>query len=207
MKERILSNLHSFAQKERTDMLAVICEELKISQEEVFEKSKGVLNTILQNYSALSITTIDSFTHKLIRTFAYDLGLSLTFDVEMDTENLLQEAVDKLISEIGDNKAVTQMLISYALQKSDSDKTWDIGLDLFHFSKLLLNENHTTKLNRLKKVAFQDFIDLRKAIYNNNVEKNRNFKKIGQEALQLIENNGLSFTDFPRGTLPKQLPP
>ncbi len=203
MKERILENLHSFAERKETDMLPMICEELKISKEEVFDKSEAILRVILQNYSAFSVTTIDSFTHKLIRTFAYDLGLSLTFDVEMDTEELLQEAVDKIISEIGEDEAITQILISYALQKADSDKTWDIGLDLFNFSKLLLNENHTIALNKLKKIGFEDFITLRKALYENNTKNNQSFKEIGEKALQLMTDNGLSATDFLRGALPK----
>ncbi len=203
MKERILENLHSFAERKETDMLPMICEELQISKEEVFEKSEVILRAILQNYSAFSVTTIDSFTHKLIRTFAYDLGLSLTFDVEMDTEDLLQEAIDKIISEIGEDKAMTQMLISYALQKADDDKTWDISYDLLNFSKLLLNENHTIALNKLKKVDFEDFTTLRTALYANNAKNNREFKEIGEKALQLISDNGLSFSDFLRGTLPK----
>ena len=38
----------------------------------------------MHNYAAFDISTIDGFTHKLIRTFAHDLKLPLNFEVELD---------------------------------------------------------------------------------------------------------------------------
>ena len=52
-------------------------------KEEIFKNSKTILNAILQNYSAFNITTIDSFTHKIVKTFAFDLKLPVNFNLEM----------------------------------------------------------------------------------------------------------------------------
>ena len=119
MKERVIENLHQFSNKEPTDMLSILSEELGMSDAEIFRRSKYILSAILQNYSGFNITTIDSFTHKLIRTFAQDLELPLNSEVEMDTESLLNEAVDIVISKIGENKELTDLLVSYAVQKLD----------------------------------------------------------------------------------------
>jgi ATP-dependent exoDNAse (exonuclease V) beta subunit len=100
MKERVIENLHTFSKEESNDMLYGICKETGLSEVSVFNKSKEIINAILQNYSGFGITTIDSFTHKLIRTFAHDLHLPLNFEVEMDAESLLNEAVDIVISKI-----------------------------------------------------------------------------------------------------------
>ena len=120
-------------------MLSLICAETNLLETTAFKRSQTVLSAILQNYSAFNITTIDSFTHKLIRTFAYDLELPLNSDVEMDTESLLNEAVDVVISKIGEDTQLTNLLINYAIQKLDDDKSWDIS-NRVSYELLFLND-------------------------------------------------------------------
>ena len=137
MKERVLSNLEDFAEGKENDLLKIIQKEITIDKATIQVRSKKILEVILQNYSAFSITTIDSFTHKIIKSFAYDLGLPLNFEVEMDAISLLNEAVDVLISKIGTDKKLTKLLIDYSLDKTDDDKSWDISRDLNEFAKVL----------------------------------------------------------------------
>ena len=94
-----------------------------------------ILNAILQNYSAFYITTIDSFTYRIIKSFAFDLGLSQNFEVEMDADELLNQAVEKLVSKIGTDKELTEVLVNYSLEKTDDDKSWDISRDLSDLRK------------------------------------------------------------------------
>jgi precorrin isomerase len=62
-------------------------------------KSQQIIKHIIHNYAAFDISTIDKFTHKVIRAFAHDLKLP-DFEV-LDTENLLIEAVDAIIAQAG----------------------------------------------------------------------------------------------------------
>ena len=117
MKERVLSNLEDFANGKENDVFKIIVNEIEADTGVIQQRSKKILDAILQNYSAFSITTIDSFTHKIIKSFAYDLGLPLNFEVEMDAVSLLNEAVDVLISKIGTDKKLTKLLIDYSLDK------------------------------------------------------------------------------------------
>ena len=123
MKERVLSNLEDFAAGKENDLLQIILQEITVDKTTIKERSQKILDAILQNYSAFSITTIDSFTHKIIKNFAYDLGLSLNFEVEMDAVSLLNESVDLLISKIGTDQKLTNLLIEYSLDKTDDDKS------------------------------------------------------------------------------------
>ncbi|WP_456422575.1 UvrD-helicase domain-containing protein [Lutibacter sp.] len=204
MKERVLKNLHTFSKEDTSDMLKVICSEANVTEAVVFRRSRIILNAILQNYSAFSITTIDSFTHKLIRTFAYDLHLPMNFEVEMDTESLLNEAVDIVISKIGENKELTDILINYAIQKLDDDKSWDISKELKTFAKILLNENHTTYLKELKNIPISKFNILKEKLQKENKEIDNKFLTIGNEALKIISKSNVEITDFSyTGELPK----
>lgn len=203
MKERVIKNLHMFSEFKKNEMLKLICAETNLSEDIVFSRAKNVLETILQNYSAFNITTIDSFTHKLIRTFAYDLELPLNSDVEMDTESLLNEAVDLVISKIGTDKTLTELLVSYSLQKLDDDKSWDISLDLKNFSKIILNETNANQLKLLKKVPIEDFKNLKRRLQKDNKIIETVFKEIATKAISIIQGSGVNKNEFAnRGELP-----
>jgi len=176
MKERVIENLHTFSNKQKNDMLPVICDEANLTEEIIFKRSHFILNAILQNYSAFSITTIDSFTHKLIRTFAYDLQLPINFEVEMDAVSLLNEAVDVVISKIGEHKELTNLLVSYSIQKLDDDKSWDISKELKDFAKIVLNETNATYLKDLQNVSINEFKTLKEKLQKENKEIENLFK-------------------------------
>ena len=89
-----------------------------------------MLHKVLHNYAAFDISTIDKFTQKIIRTFAFDLRLPLNFEVELDTDYILHKAVSRLLSKAGKDKVLTKTLVEFALDKADNDKSWNIALDL-----------------------------------------------------------------------------
>ncbi len=203
MKERILSNLEEFSLGKENDLLKIILQEIAIDKEVIKERSKKILDAVLQNYSAFSITTIDSFTHKIIKNFAFDLGLSLNFEVEMDAISLLDEAVDVLISKIGTDKKITNLLIEYSLDKTDDDKSWDISRDLNEFAKILLNEDDVKHFRKLADKKLEDFTNLKTKLFNQQKELKEAIKKVGKKCIQLISDNDLDHKDFIRGTIPK----
>lgn len=203
MKERVLKNLNDFSAGKKVDMFQKIQEETLLSTEVIQQRSKVVLKNILQNYSAFNITTIDAFTHRIIRNFSFDLGLSLNFEVEMDSNQLLSEAVDLLLSKIGFDNELTQVLINYSLEKTDDDRSWDISNDLREFAKVLLNENDVNELKKLDKNSIQDFIDLKKHLKKRNKTIESQFKEIGEEGLEIISSMNLEHNDFYYSMLPK----
>jgi ATP-dependent exoDNAse (exonuclease V) beta subunit len=196
MKARVLSNLEEFSEGNTNDLLKIILDETSLDTAVIVERSKKILNAILQNYSAFSITTIDSFTHKIIKSFAFDLGLSLNFEVEMDAISLLNEAVDVLISKIGTDKKLTNLLIDYSLDKTDDDKSWDISKDLNDFARVLLNEEDVKHFRELAHKELDDFFELKKKLQKSNYEIEETYQKLGDEVLQFIETKGVSIKDF-----------
>ncbi len=203
MKERVLSNLEDFADGKENDLFNIIINEIEVDKPTIQLRSKKILDAILQNYSAFSITTIDSFTHKIIKSFAYDLGLPLSFEVEMDAVSLLNEAVDILISKIGTDKKLTKLLIDYSLDKADDDKSWDISRDLNEFAKVLLNEDDIKHFRVLADKQLEDFTKLKTKLYAHQKELKVAFKKVGEDCLGLIASHDLEHKDFMRATIPK----
>lgn len=196
MKERVLSNLEDFANGKENELFKILVQEVAVDKQTIQERSKKILVAILQNYAAFSITTIDSFTHKIIKNFAFDLGLSLNFEVEMDSVSLLNEAVDVLISKIGTDKKLTKLLIDYSLEKTDDDKSWDISKDLNEFGKVLLNENDVQHFRELADKQLDDFFSLKTKLQKENTQTEVTYRKLGEEVLKFIEMRGVSVTDF-----------
>ena len=200
MKERIIDMLKSFSvEKSLTEphpMFVAICDELEIKPEVLHTKSKRILKHIIHNYGAFDISTIDGFTHRVIRTFAHDLKLPINFEVELDQERLLNEAVDSLIAKAGSDKTLTKVLVDFAIEKADDDKSWDISYDFNKISKLLVNENDLFAIQTLKNKTLDDFKILKQQLSKEILELEENIINTANTALTLIDESGLEFNDF-----------
>lgn len=209
MKQRVISNLREFTQpdgsKNKSNLFQQLENELEIDAGQLHERAHKVLLRILFNYSAFNITTIDSFTHRLIRNFAFDLGLSLNFDVEMDTSAMLNEAVDLLLVKIGEDKQLTKILIDYSLQKANEDRSWDISRDLKEMAQLLLNEQDLVHVQNLQKKSLDDFVRLKNKLHNAVLAAEKHLRDIGGLSLEKLDDAQLAPENFIRKTFPNFL--
>ncbi len=203
MKERVLNTLRDISKNNENDIFSDIVKETNLSIDVLKKRSKNSLYSILKNYSAFSINTIDTFTHKLIRTFAFDLGMSMNFEVEMDTDFWINEAVENVMSKIGINKDITKILIDYALQQADDDKSWDITQDLKGISKILLNENDAGHLDSLQNKSIPDFLEFRDYLNISQSTIKKKFREIGEKGLEIIDGSSAKRNDFAYSMLPK----
>lgn len=206
MKTRVIDMLRAFADESvlnnPNDMFIAIVEELNINEKKVHEKSKLILDAIINNYAAFDVCTIDGFTHKIIRTFAHDLKLPQNFEVELDTESIINKAVDNLIAKAGNDNELTNVLVDFALEKTDDDKSWDISYDLNKVAKLLINENHATHLENLQTKTLDDFNALKNNVFKKIAVLETHIQKNASLVLNLIQQNSLDFEHFYRSILP-----
>ncbi|WP_460220288.1 UvrD-helicase domain-containing protein [Psychroserpens sp. MEBiC05023] len=207
MKIRVIEMLKAFSEvhilEHPNPMFETLSKELDIEPRQLHLRSKVVLQTIVHNYAAFDISTIDKFNHKLIRTFAYDLKLPMNFEVELDTTTILGKAVDKLIDKTGEDKELTKVLVDFAIEKTDDDKSWDISYDFNAIAQLLVHENEIPYLNTLKDKSLEDFKGLKSNLKKQLKDVEEQIVDLAQSTLNLIRLNGLDFEDFTRQTLPK----
>ena len=203
MKERVLDNLQLFSEGEENDLFFEILKETTLDKSTIQTRSNLILEAILQNYSAFAITTIDSFTHKIIKSFAFDLGLNLNFEVELDSDTLLSLAVDVLVSKIGVENDITNTLIEYSLDKTKEDKSWDISRDLNEFAKILLNDDDAKHFKKLNAKTISDFTSLKKKLNAHQKELEKRFAEISDEGLAIIDDKNLKHNDFYYSLIPK----
>ena len=208
MKSRIIDNLYDFSKENTSEkamlLLKEIAKETGLSIATIKDKAKAIIKNIIHNYAAFGISTIDKFTHKVIRAFAQDLNLPSNFEVSLDTDALLQEAVDLVISKVGEEQTLTNLLIEFTKNKTDEDKNWDISKELFEVSKLITNENNANELVQFEDKTFEDFTQIKKVLKSKINELESKCLRLAEENSNLINNN-CSSKSFYSSYVPKFL--
>jgi ATP-dependent exoDNAse (exonuclease V) beta subunit len=199
MKERVLNNLRAFADGNFNDISQSICQETAIDKTVLQTRASNILREITNNYSAFAITTIDSFTYKIIRSFAFDLGLSPHFDVELNTKNILEETVNILISKMGQDDELTKTLLLFALFKWQKDETWDVTFALNAIAKLLVKEDAVSKLEKLKDKTLDDYLNLHKKLKKQITLFDSDIHKLAIQGQQIITEINVSKKAFAGG--------
>lgn len=209
MKTRIVNSLYAFSQENILDkyrgMFDQLVLETGLKERFIQDKSAKIIKSIIHNYAAFDISTIDKFTHKVIRSFAFDLNLPITFDVSLESDELLQEAVDAIIAKAGSDKELTELLIDFSLDKADNDKSWDVTRELLEVGYLLMNENNREEIALFEKKTLPDFVSVRNFLKAEIQTLTSETKKIGAVALGIVESNGIDEKSFSRGTFPNHL--
>ncbi|MCX2718393.1 UvrD-helicase domain-containing protein [Lentiprolixibacter aurantiacus] len=209
MKQRILKSLYKFSTsspgKNEDPLFLSLCEDLSCSPEQLQHQAQKALRYVLHNYAFFDVSTIDKFTHRLIRTFSRDLKLPYQFEVVLDLKELMQEVVGRLLSKAGSDAELTKTLIAFSLEKIDADKSWDIANDLNETGGLLFDENQLRYLEALGSKSAKEFRELKSFLREQVSASESEIKETALLCLDLIRTNGLERTDFKSGYFPKFL--
>jgi ATP-dependent exoDNAse (exonuclease V) beta subunit len=205
MKERIIKALKELSESDHNIIssgtkalkeIIIADSNGKLTESTIRVRAQRVLTAILHNYSDFAISTIDSFVHKVIRTFAYDLKIPMTFEIEMDDEKLLTQAIDLMIAEVGTNELLTKALVAFAESKTDDEKSWHIEKDLLMFAKNLLNEDGIVHIDKLRDLNIKDFIKIRNTLSSELKQFETSVINEAKKAADFITKAGLTSKDF-----------
>ena len=192
MKERILLSLEKCAQIDRYSsdpLVTQIEKEMGLEKSVLERRATRALKQILHDYSYFAISTIDKFTLSIIKTFSRDLQLPYQFEVELDTDKILQKAVDNVLEEAGENQKLTKYFLGFMNSKIDDQKSWDLSYDLNENAKVLLKEESIAHLPLLEELS----IEKASQIHSTLIERTQNFSKsisaIAKESWNLIVEN------------------
>ncbi len=209
MKSRIVGSLSEFAKDEPSnkaqDLMQDLAVETQLSIIQIKTKSQQIIKHIIHNYAAFDISTIDKFTHRVIRAFAHDLDLQINFEVTLDTENLLIEAVDAIIAQAGEDETLTKLLIDFTMEKTDDDKSWDISREILETGRLVLNENNRNEITHFQDKSITDFGEIKNKLTETCKVLQTENAALAESALQVIEKNGIDNKSFSGGYFPKHL--
>jgi ATP-dependent exoDNAse (exonuclease V) beta subunit len=196
MTDRILETLEEMSGlknpiQSRTQFLMELLEQdLEIDSHQLKKRARKTLKKIVHNYRDFSVGTIDSFVHRVIRSFATEMGLNQQFEVELNTESILKRAVDLLLDRVGVDKVLTRFIEQYIDSKFDEGTSWKIDEDLFNFSKGLLKTHEWYYLKQAKDISLEKYAE----IYSDLLKEQKKYEShlivISQKAMA-IANDGV----------------
>ncbi|WP_417427642.1 UvrD-helicase domain-containing protein [Halpernia sp.] len=206
MKSRILEWLESFTKEDykKNEALLGIQQKFKlkgkeISLDELHRRSKKVLDYILHHYSTLNIGTIDKFNARLVRSFSNELGLAQNFNLEIQAEPFLIEAVDKMLDKIGADETISEAFMDFINYKLDNEERVYINKSLYKKAKQFVSDVHYEELKNNKDFNWKIYdkvkIKLRAEIV---VHQNIAKEKV-EETLQILKEKNLEIVDFSGG--------
>jgi ATP-dependent exoDNAse (exonuclease V) beta subunit len=108
------------------------------------QRAQKVRSEILHGYSFFSISTIDSFFQRIVRTFTLDLRIPATFEIQTDEQEVRNELYNLLMEKLGlEDKSVEVLrnwLINFIIDNISETGKWDIRSPISEIAQLLFKE-------------------------------------------------------------------
>ena len=182
MKERILENLYELAHcvEEQQAFLNVVRQKLLVpaSDREISLMTRSLLRQILHGYDRFHVTTIDSFFQSLLSNLAHELGLTATFKVDLNNDDLLQRGVDKMLQGLESDSQELKWVSQYIEQRleDDSDKSWRVEHSLSNLARELTKESYVKQRRLLQNFTLDNdlakrYRDVLHSLKKNSIEE------------------------------------
>ncbi len=201
MKSRILEELDKLSSGKPSEHLHALMEHFKKPEAWIKQRATVLYSRALHQYHEFHIQTIDSFFQRIIRGFARDIGLTAGFNLELDTDTVLNICIEDLMNELQEDSEHGDWLIRFAEQRIEDNKHWDLQSELFKFSKEVFKEKFSAIADDI--IAFVEDKNKMKALFSTIRSQVNDFEKkmdeLGTKGLEIIEAYHLEIEDFSYG--------
>ena len=208
MKSKVVNELYLLSKQDGENRKSEHRQAVKeafpfMSDAEIMKTAGRILSLILNNYSHFFISTIDKFFQYIIKSFAKELGIFNTYNLQLDNRAILTEAVEQLFMNLEESEQseLLNWLTTYAESRVEDGEKYDITSDIIRLGNELFKEGFKTEKQNLfaaledKQTMLSISKDLKKRIRSLENE----FVVYGERGLEMIENFGLEVTDFKYG--------
>lgn len=162
MKSRIVEELDTLAKyPQRSPYLSYLIEECRFDCVEDLRKAAAKsLSEILSDYGAFSVSTIDKFFQRVLRSFAREVGQFGQYQVELDRNALVQESADRVLDSLSKEKPeLLDWLTASAIEDISEDGKYTLTKTLYNFAEKYMSEDYRQKAEAIgmdKEKAFSE---------------------------------------------------
>ena len=187
MKSRVIENLYALSKSGKPEA----------------KQASRILTAILHDYSGFSISTIDRFFQGVMRAFAREIGEFASYKVELDSNQVLDHAVDLMMASLEDpsNADLFGWLREYSISQIESGEKWDVTSSLKQMAGLFLKEDF--KLSRRRAgTGFGDrgaITTLRGEMEEMVRQFESDLVALGKRGVAIMERHSLDYGDFKGG--------
>jgi len=144
MKGRIVAELSTLVHRPQESLFTdELCKLLSISERKLQGRARATLHSLLLDYSNFRVRTIDSFFQEVVRSFAYELGRSGALRIQIDSDQILRQAVLEVLARQdheGSDKDIEAWLREMTTDSIEDGKSYSIDGELCKFAKQLESE-------------------------------------------------------------------
>ena len=210
MKQRILSQLYGIGHNlsASADYYKEVKNAVTYNEQTIRHNALLALDMILQDYGRFRVETIDSFFQTVLRSLARELHIGANLTLELDTEAVIDEAVDSFLAGVEQDSDDKRNIMAFVESNIDNDRNWSIDGTLKKFSAELFREIFMEKGDELRQILSQpDAV----ADYKHNLTSSRDtvlpgivekVKATGQEMTDAISSAGSSVDELNRFVKP-----
>ncbi|MFO7888951.1 MAG: UvrD-helicase domain-containing protein [bacterium] len=198
MKERIITCIHQFINEGTNELINELIEEHNLNKEKIRKNCEILGDFILHSYSHFSVMTIDSFISRVVKTFAYDLDMPLTYEVELDTDYMFNQIIENLLVTAEEDNFVGTVLTQFALSKIYSSGSWHLDNELKKIGKVTFNEKYIDPVLEIAHAQYDDtfWIELILELEKEVSIFRKKINSMAAKAVEIIDENGLTVDDF-----------
>ena len=211
MKQRILSTLYGMAQGLASADKYMDAVMTKLTQgnsqlstlnsQLLRRRAKEALENIIHDYSRFHVETIDSFFQGIVRELANELELSTNLKVELNDEDVLSEAVDRIVENLRKESSEFRTIIDFIEEKIRENHAWQVEETVKEFGKNIFKENYLIHGEEMRrKITDHRTIGKYRDVINALLEeKKRAVTDLGERMLKAYERVGISEKDGSKG--------
>lgn len=209
MKSRILKELHTLSRGEKSPYREALMKNFGLDETEVDRTAETILIRILHDYSSFNISTIDRFFQQVVRSFAREIGISGGYNLELDTETTLMQAVDNLYTDMGEkeNEQLLNWMTAFMEEQIESGKSWNLQHLIIELGKEIFKENYQHKAEEVREKLHDKHFLKHYQTQLRQIKKQfeEQLAQTADKALEILKINDLKPEYFSRAMMHKTL--
>lgn len=154
MKMRILSQLYGISRglKESKPYLESVKQQTSLDETTIINNASYALSELIHNYSYFRVETIDAFFQTVLRNLARELELTANLRIELNDQQVEQQAVDQLIEDLNASSLLLSWILDYIHENMDDDKSWNVIAQIKHFGMNIFKDYYKKNRQRIKEI-------------------------------------------------------
>jgi ATP-dependent helicase/nuclease subunit A len=188
MKTRILDVLKGLAQGDESRKindyrLLILKAHGDLNAESLKRKADLIYRKILHDYSRFSVSTIDGFVQKVIRGFAFELGLDSGYALEMNYDKVKNELADRLDKALDKQPQLLQWIIDLAKERISNNMGWNYRRELLELTGEIFKERYQPFEQAIEALGEVADID----------ELFKDYQKVTRQSIELFESTVIQY--------------
>lgn len=202
MKARIFNTLNQLARGNENQHVEYLCEKLQLTPAEITVRADLLRRYILADYKDFTVTTLDKFFQRILRSFAREINVDTSYEPELDYGKVMDEIVNQLTEELRPGMPLTDWISEYLIDKLEEGKSRDFRSVIKGLGMKIFDEDFRAIAHELENIedTYQTLRTFKNSLYQQKNILEEQAASIGTLALEIMERYDLLPEDFTGGS-------